>query len=130
MDLLNDNQVGVMEFTEERRRHMRYCLGDGAVAVFGNSPGRIADISLGGLSFIYLDSGRPRPVSDTVDILDGQQGFFLGKISCRTILDCPVIDNLPYKLIKRRLEFIELSAAQKLQIASYIHKQTVSLVSN
>ena len=113
-----------MKFNEERREHTRYKLGDSAIAVFGNSPGHISDISLGGLSFIYLDSDKPSPQSDSVDILDGQQSFFLEKIPCRTVVERLLINESPYNLIKmvrRSLEFNGISDLQKSQIKSYIN---------
>lgn len=113
-----------MKFTEDRRKHTRHRLGDSAIAVFGNSPGHIKDISLGGLSFIYLDSDRPSPVSDTVDILDGQKNFFLEEIPCRTIVERLMVNESPYNLIKmvrRSLEFVGISDHQKIQLESYIN---------
>jgi len=121
-----------MNFTKERRKHVRYSLGDGAVAVFGTSPGPISDISVGGLSFLYLENGRPVPEFESVDILDGSQGFFLEKISCRTVGDCLVVNESPYnllKLVRRSLEFVGITGVQKAQLESYIHKTTHSLVS-
>ena len=118
-----------MTISEERRRHTRYQLGDSAIAVFGNSPGHIRDISLGGLSFIYLDTDRPGPESDSVDILDGQQSFFLEKIPCRTVVERLMVNESPYNLIKmvrRSLEFNGISDLQKSQLMSYINAHNPS----
>nr|MBF0221066.1 PilZ domain-containing protein [Desulfobulbaceae bacterium] len=119
-----------MKHTQERRRNVRYKLGDSAIAVFGESPGHISDISVGGLSFIYLDSDRPSPESDSVDILDGQQSFFLEKIPCRTVVERLVVNESPYNLIKmvrRSLEFVGISDLHKNQIESYINSHSSSL---
>ena len=120
-----------MILTNERRKYARYTLGDSAIAVFGTCPGTISDISLGGLSFYFLESDRPSPASDTVDILDGQHGFFLEKIPCRTVDDRLMVNESPYnliKMVKRSLEFVGISSVQKAELKAYINSVTAEMV--
>ena len=113
-----------MEFLKERRKYSRHSLGESAIAVLGSSPGHIRDISLGGLSFVYLDSDRPSPKSGTVDILDGQHNFFLEQIPCRTVEERIMINESPYNLIKmirRSLEFVGITDEHKDMLETYIN---------
>lgn len=118
-----------MKAMQERRRQSRYRLGEGAIAVSANNPGHIQNISLGGLSFVYLHSDEPRPSGDTVDILDGQNDFFMEAIPCRTISEKVLVNESSFSMIRmvqRSLEFGPLSKARQADLEIYITKNSTS----
>jgi hypothetical protein len=118
-----------MESMNERRHQPRYRLGEGAIAVSANNPGHIQNISLGGLSFVYLHSDDPKPHGDTVDILDGQNDFFMEAIPCRTISERMLINESSFSMIRmvqRSLEFGPLSKKKLAELEIYITQHSTS----
>lgn len=120
----NASQGGGMKPSqEERRRQPRYRLGEGAIAVSANNPGHIQDISMGGLSFVYLYNDEPAQDGDTVDILDGQHDFFMEALPCRTVAEKLLINESSFSMIRmvqRSIEFGSLSKSQRVQLEAYI----------
>lgn len=116
-----------MKAMNERRRQPRYRLGEGAIAVSANIPGHIQNISLGGLSFVYLHSDDPQPNGDTVDILDGQNDFFMESIPCRTISEKLLINESSFSMIRmvqRSLEFGPLNKFRQDELETYIARHS------
>ncbi len=118
-----------METSQERRKHPRYNLVDSAIAVCDNHPGHIQNISLGGLAFTYLDLGMSVTSEGvSVDIMDGENDFFLTGISCQTLDDSVVLSENPINMTtmtKRSVSFIELTYAQKLKLELYIEQHSI-----
>ena len=112
-----------MKISTERRKEPRYRLGEGAIAISANNPGHIQNISLGGLSFVYLQSDATGHDDGTVDILDGQNDFFMEAIPCRTVSEKLLINESSFSMIRmvqRSLEFGQLSKTQHVQLQSYL----------
>lgn len=112
-----------MKQAKERRGQPRYRLGEGAIAVSANNPGHIQNISLGGLSFVYLHSEEQVVNGESVDILDGQNDFFMEAIPCRTVSEKLLINESSFSMIRmvqRSLEFGDLTKAQRVQLEAYI----------
>lgn len=112
-----------MKATSERRRQPRYRLGEGAIAVTANTPGHIQNISMGGLSFVYLHGDEPDAEVKSVDILDGQNDFFMEAIPCRTIAETLLVNESSFSMIRmvqRSVEFLEMSKAQMVALEAYI----------
>jgi hypothetical protein len=117
-----------MRTAEERRRHIRYRVGDSAIAVSSNNPGHIKDICAGGLAFLYLDFDDDHPESDFVDILDGENDFFMERIPCRTVSNHKIINESPFntvRMVKRTVQFGKLTSAQKSKLEKYIIQHAV-----
>lgn len=120
-----------MRRANERRRLPRYRLGEGAIAVSANNPGHIQNISMGGLSFVYLHSEEAGVDGNCVDILDGQNDFFMEGIPCRTVAEKLLINESSFSMIKmvqRSLEFGSLSKAQQVQLEAYIVQHSTAYV--
>ena len=118
-----------MNSANERRSQPRYRLGEGAIAVSANNPGHIQNISMGGLSFVYLHNDTPTPHGESVDILDGQNDFFMEAIPCRTVSEKLLINESSFSMIRmvqRSLEFGTLSKAQRAELKNYIAKHSIS----
>lgn len=119
-----------METTNERRCQPRYRLGEGAIALSAGISGHIQNISLGGLSFVYLQSGdRPKAKGDTIDILDGHNNFFMAAIPCQTITEHPVINHSSFntmRMVQRSVEFGQLDDHKRQELQAYIAHHTNS----
>lgn len=118
-----------MESRNERRRQLRYRLGEGAIAVSANNPGHIQNISMGGLSFVYLYNDEPIQEGETVDILDGQNDFFMEAIPCRKVSEKLLINESSFsmmRMVQLSLEFGDLSKSQQGQLAAYIAQHSLS----
>lgn len=115
----------------ERRSQPRYRLGEGAIAISANNPGHIQNISMGGLSFVYLHSDSNGQEAETVDILDGQNDFFMEAIPCRTVSEKLLINESSFSMIRmvqRSLEFVQLTRAQRAQLKSYLSQHSANYV--
>ena len=120
-----------MNSATERRRQPRYRLGEGAIAISANNPGHIQNISMGGLSFVYLHSDSSDQDAKTVDILDGQHGSFLEAIPCRTVSEKLLINESSFSMIRmvqRSLEFGPLTRSQKVQLEAYLAQHSSNYV--
>lgn len=112
-----------MKAAIERRRHPRYRLSDGAMAVSAGIPGHIKDVSMGGISFVYLygeDCDRKR---ETVDILDGQHDFFMEEIPCQVVSKKMLLNGSSFSMIRMMqcsLQFGTLTKAQTIALQGYI----------
>lgn len=115
----------------ERRRHPRHQLGEGAFAFTTTTTGRIHDISMGGLSFHYLDRQAPLPAENCVDnaerckigLMDRDNGFFMQAISCRLVAQRPLASLSPFsmlRMIQCSMEFRALTTSQQNALESYI----------
>ena len=116
-----------MKTAIERRRQPRYRLGDGAMVVAANNPGHIQNISMGGISFVYLHSEDTIQDSETVDILDGQNDFFMEAIPCRVVSKKLLIRESSFSMIRMMqcsLEFGALTRSQKANLEAYIRRHS------
>lgn len=119
----------------ERRRHPRYRAGEGAMAFTVNTPGRIQDISLGGISFVYVDNPNSTLDKDSVsipkraaiDIMDRREGFFLEAILYRLVTKKTLINESPFsmtRMVHCAVAFESLTEPQQTGLEVYIHKQS------
>lgn len=104
---------------QERRSSARFSVNDGVLAIHANKPGRILDISKGGVSFEYRD-GEEWPEGElTLDILYGEKDFYLDVLPVKTVADRSARN--PGKGIHRRsLQFGRLSAGQQKQLNYFL----------
>jgi hypothetical protein len=118
-----------MQPAQERRSQPRYRLGEGAIAISANNPGHIQNISMGGLSFVYLHGDTTGQEGKTVDILDGQNDFFMEALPCRTVSEKLLINDSSFSMIRMvqcSIEFGQLSRAQKAQLESYLSQHSAT----
>lgn len=103
----------------ERRASARFSVNDGILAIHANKPGRILDISKGGVSFEYCD-GEEWPEGDlTLDILYGEKDFYLDFLPVKTVEDHSA-RNPGKGIHRRRLQFGSLSAGQQKQLNYFL----------
>jgi len=115
--------------TIERRKHKRYKALEGAYAAISPNShklGQVIDISMGGLSFKYIDT-----TSDDTDfeqppeesIFLSSMGYYVGDLPFKTISDYE-ITNAPsfssMKIRKRHVQFTDLSFKQLFDLDYYL----------
>lgn len=75
----------------ERRRVTRYIVKDNVFHIFNQGskiPGKLIDISKGGLAYLYMPIKGKKLESNLYDIISaGSQHFYLFDIICKTIYD-------------------------------------------
>ena len=124
--------------TNDRRRHTRYSVKEGAYAALSpdsEKMGQIIDISRGGLCFRYIDKiGRSEDTSET-HVFVGDEGIYLEKMPNKVVEDIPV-EETPFpgsimtgprsmRIIRqRRVCFGELTGNQIAQLEYFIMNRT------
>ena len=118
----------------DNRKVTRFPAKERAFALlkpFCDKLGQIRDISLGGLSFEYLDVGADenvgRPEALTIDIIMTRESFYLSQIPCDIVYDEPANDDSPHFLkgIESRrcgLRFSDLSEDQRNGLEIFLKK--------
>ncbi|MFP4037622.1 MAG: PilZ domain-containing protein [Desulfobacteraceae bacterium] len=112
----------------DRRRHLRFPAPERAVAVERNSNklGQIQDISMGGLSFRYIDAeGGLGSSGSLMDIVDTESGFYLKEIPFEIVADF-LVDDLPsFSALPVRqcsVRFGELKDAQRSLLEAFLSR--------
>jgi len=115
--------------TIERRRNKRYKAVDGAyAAVSPNSHklGQIIDISMGGLSFKYIDtSNEDKDAGGTPEeaVFLSSMGYYVGDLPFKTVSDYEIINAPSFssmKVRKRHVQFTDLSFKQLFDLDYYL----------
>jgi hypothetical protein len=106
----------------ERREHPRFKAKSGTFKLEDRS-GDIIDISMGGLSFSYVDDGGWTNESFDCGMLMGEKDLCLEDIPLKIISDCAINSGLS---ITRRcgVKFEKLTARQLAQLEYYIWTNT------
>lgn len=114
----------------ERRKYKRYRIGEGVFVFSSSHPGRVNDISLGGVSFSHVYCAEDIDKDDTISILDSANDFYLRDVSCKPV--CSFIENSLFPLSfmhtnKRSVQF-SLSSSQKDQLEKYLQQHAIGVV--
>lgn len=115
--------------TIERRRNKRYKAMEGAYAAISPNShklGQIIDISMGGLSFKYIDTSgddeTPQmPMDETVFL--SSMGYYVGDLPFEVIADYEVTNAPSFssmKVRKRHVRFKDLSFKQLFDLDYYL----------
>ena len=114
----------------ERRRHKRFLVPTGTLAVFGRAHpivGSLIDISMGGLAFRYItDEELPKEASE-IDILLADGLSHLYGLPCETVYDMETVNGKRLTVMterRRGLKFGKLSPNQKLHLEYFIKHHT------
>ncbi len=120
--------------TVERRKHKRFKAVEGAYAAISPNShklGQIIDISMGGLSFKYIDTKsetRTEQGQEEKAVFLSSMGYYVGDLPFRIISDYEVT-NVPsfssMKVRKRHIQFTDLSFKQLFDLDYYL-KNNVS----
>lgn len=111
----------------ERRKHKRFQVCDGAFAFINNIPFTICNISEGGMrlqTVVFEDA----PLDEmTLDIFLKDKNFYLQGIPVRLVTVRKKHANSPFSTLQVRslgLQFGELSEQQKTRLDSFISQTT------
>ena len=118
---------------DEKRGHKRFGAKGGTFAVLGphvKNLGRIIDISKGGLAFSYHENGEPLHKLFELDILLGDNGFYLDKVPFNAVWDFQVVidEEAPASSLAPRrcgVQFGALSDDQESQLDYFIQNHTL-----
>jgi len=111
---------------KDRRKHQRYSIKDGAYASINHPSGKlgqISNISLGGLSFTYIDNDIS--VVEIPNPLITLRGFgnYVKDIPFQAIDDFEITNGSSFSLMvmrKQRIQFSGLSDNQRSRLSEFI----------
>jgi len=112
-----------VDLTVERRLHARYKVIDVSAVVGERKLGQIIDMSLGGLSFRYIDNGPEERGKIDLGILFGTNGHYLEKLPTEVVSDSILSQaspSHPMVIRKRSLKFLDLTDKQREQLDNFI----------
>lgn len=113
---------------KERRTHKRFKTLEGTYAVmnsYGEQICPVLDISMGGISFLYLSNNGVVDKSDQLEILVAGKGLGIAELPCMEVLDFKVdLAEASGSLEKRRacLSFNGLNQRKKEELDLFIRK--------
>ncbi len=115
--------------TVERRRNKRYKAVEGAYAAISPNShklGQIIDISMGGLSFKYIDTSKDNKESDSLPedaVFLSSMGYYVGDLPFNTVSDYEITNTPSFssmKVRKRHVQFTDLSFKQLFDLDYYL----------
>ncbi len=113
----------------EKRKHPRYTLQENVIAVCENHPGRIRNLSLGGVSLVYLNlNGISSKEIGLVDIFDGDNDFYMAGIPCQQREDQLILNESPFAMTtmtQKSLSFSELTPNQNTLLKNYLEQHAI-----
>ena len=121
--------MGVDTAIKERRRHKRFSVEGNAIAVIQQIPtiilGQIKDISLGGLSFSYMNGDDRPDESTSLDIFLPDDKRIIKGVTFQTITDSIIFNDNPFSTVimnRRGVRFRELTDRLETEIEYIIQK--------
>jgi hypothetical protein len=107
-------------------------MGQIACAVYRSKPvrfGRMVNISMGGLSFRYINGDKRSSQSQVLDILVADSGFYLENLMFKNIADLEINDDFTINSIKMRLnrvQFEGMEPAAMVKLKYFVENYTAS----
>ena len=114
--------------TIEQRKYIRFVTKKETFAALRSGfdkVGRVLDISINGLSFLYFLKDAIRAEHFQVDIFQSENGLYISNIPCRVIYDIPNTKKRIVSLIQPRrcgLSFGRLSEKQHNNLTTFLGK--------
>ena len=113
----------------ERRKHRRYQVAENVLVFNSTTFGQIINISKGGLAFRYLAQKDDPPLATfEIGILNGDNGFYLDQLKCRTVTvnDTPPIHPTSSTIIRKTgIQFTDLTPEQNERLASFLAENSI-----
>ena len=115
--------------TVERRKNRRYKAVEGAYAAISPNShklGQIIDISMGGLSFKYIDTSSDESdteITSEESIFLSSMGYYVGDLPFKTVSDYEVTNAPSFssmKIRKRHVQFTDLTFKQLFDLDYYL----------
>ncbi|MEE4365372.1 MAG: PilZ domain-containing protein [Desulfotignum sp.] len=123
--------------TVERRKNKRYKAVEGAYAAISPKSrklGQIIDISMGGLSFKYIDTSNTDEQDDQLPeetVFLSSMGYYVGDLPFKTVEDYEVTNTPSFssmKVRKRHVQFKDLSFKQLFDLDYYLRNNVTEQV--
>jgi len=113
-------------FKRKKRQAQRFIVDEYDLIIHNpNAPEEreIVDLSLGGIGFTYLDTGKRLDESFELEIKIGDD-FHLGKVRVKTVSDTEVSEITSKSKVYRRLNarFLNLDPIQEYDLKSILNK--------
>jgi hypothetical protein len=114
----------------EHRKHKRFQIRQGTYVALAPPYGKVGpviDISMGGLSFRYVD-GKETTNGSYINIFLTEANFYLEKVSVKTILDFKIPDKSASSSITMRrcgLQFRGLTHNQASQLKFFVENYSI-----
>ena len=118
-----------MKPTDDRRKHKRYKLPEGTFAALQSSylVGQIINLSLGGVSFRCISSGRRGFNGSILEIFSRDNHFYLKKIPFKVVSEIDLENQVPFSSIQMKQisgKFSGLTEYQKSQLDYFLRTYT------
>lgn len=115
--------------SDERRKFKRFQVKDRVFVLLGpdfTEFGQIIDISRDGLSFRYINGAKSQSDPFEIDILFGDKGFYLERLSLVPVSDCAEKNGFSLRPLMRRrcVQFGDLMPNQISQLEYFIRNFT------
>ncbi|BCS97118.1 hypothetical protein DSLASN_27500 [Desulfoluna limicola] len=137
-DLLAILNVNLSAMMNERRQHPRYNARNGTyVSMLPASTcmGQLLDVSVGGLTFRYIDHERGERNREETHVFIGDDSVYLDRIPSTIIEDVPVFERSSFdvhglsrrsakRMRQRRVRFNGLTPDQKAQLEYFLRYRT------
>ncbi len=113
-------------FKRKKRKEQRFIVDDHDLIIYdSNAPEEkeIVDLSMGGISFVYADTGKRLDKTFELEIKIGDT-FRLGKVRVKTVSDTEVGEITSKTKMLRRLnaQFLNLDPIQEYDLRSILKK--------
>ncbi len=113
-------------FKRKKRKEQRFIVDDHDLIIYDpNAPEEkeIVDLSMGGISFVYADTGKRLDKTFELEIKIGDT-FRLGKVRVKTVSDTEVGEITSKTKMLRRLnaQFLNLDPIQEYDLRSILKK--------
>ncbi|OIP44901.1 MAG: hypothetical protein COZ12_05950 [Deltaproteobacteria bacterium CG_4_10_14_3_um_filter_60_8] len=122
--VVEGEDVSTQKSGAERRSSARFPVHEETLAIHANKPGRMLDIGKGGVAFEYRDGEAWPDGALTLDVLYGEQDFYLDMLPVKTVADGSSYSRNLGKAGKgsrrRSLQFGGLSAGQRHQLNYFL----------
>lgn len=115
---------------KERRQYTRFRPKDGTMAVNNHALGPVVNISMGGLSFKYMDEDPQKPIQDILGIFLGSDNVLIDNITTKVITDKLISQSstfLKTSTRQRSIQFIHLTKLQKQNLKDFINTKTTGM---
>ena len=127
--------TGFSYASQERRSHPRFRASKNLFALLKNHAehvGQVVDISLGGLSFRYIED-EPIPQEEAwIDLFSSRDRIFLHDMPVRTVYDVAVDGDIPFSIVpvrQRSLQFLRIDPNQVRAIEHLLDHHTIPAAS-
>ena len=113
----------------ERRKHKRYNVEENVLVFNATTFGQIINICKGGLAFRYLANKNDPPLTSfELGLMNGNNGFLLDNIHCRTVTvtDSPPVHPSSSTIIRRTgVCFTNLTIKQQESLDNFLMNNTI-----